>query len=117
MRIAIVLYIAIIVLMLASYWKVFTKAGKPGWAILIPIYNIIVMLEIGGKPWWWLLLIMFVPIANVVMAIWMINMISLSFGKSTGFTIGLLLLPIIFWPILAFGDATYQGPAGAPKEA
>lgn len=108
----IIIYLAIVVFILASFWKVFTKAGKPGWAIIIPIYNIIIMLEIAGKPWWWLLLIMFVPFANIILAIWMINLISLGFGKTSGFTVGLLLLPFIFWPILGFGSAKYKGPAG-----
>ncbi len=113
--IGVIIYLAFILFMLVAFWKIFTKAGKPGWAILIPIYNIIVMLEIGGKPWWWLLLMMFVPIANVVMLIWMLNMISLSFGKTSGFTIGMLFLPFIFFPILGYGKATYQGPAGEVK--
>lgn len=112
MGIAIVLYVALIVLMLVSMWKIFTKAGKPGWAILIPIYNVIVMLEIAGKPWWWMLLIMFVPFANIVLLIWMFNLIALGFGKTSGFTVGMLLLPIIFFPILGLGSAKYTGPAG-----
>ena len=102
-------------MMIASMWKIFTKAGKPGWAILIPIYDIIIMLEIAGKPWWWLLLIMFVPIANVIMLIWMLNLIVLGFGKTSGFTIGVLLLPFIFIPILGFGSAKYTGPVGEVK--
>ena len=77
MGILVVLYVALIVLMVVSMWKIFTKAGKPGWAVIIPIYNIIIMLEIAGKPWWWLLLIMFVPFANIVLAIWMLNLIAL----------------------------------------
>jgi len=110
----IVIYVAIILLMLISYWKIFTKAGKPGWAILIPIYNIIVLLEIVGKPWWWLLL-MLIPLVNVVFGIWMINLLSLSYGKSSGFTVGIILLPVVFLPILGLGSATYVGPAGAKK--
>ena len=104
-------YFAIIALMLASMWTIYKKAGKPGWACIIPIYNIIVLLEIVGKPWWWLLL-MIIPGVNLIFMIWMYNLLSLSFGKSSGFTIGLILLSIIFFPILAFGDAKYQGPAG-----
>ena len=112
MEAVILVYIAIIVLMIASIWVIFNKAGKPGWASIIPIYNIIVMLEVVGKPWWWLLLMMFVPIVNVVFAIWMINLLSKSFGKGVGYTLGLLFLSIIFYPILAFGSAKYVGPAG-----
>ncbi len=93
------------------YWRIFEKAGKPGWAAIIPIYSTIVMLEIVGKPWWWLLLF-FIPIVNIVFAVWMLNLLSLSFGKGVGFTLGLLFLSPIFYPILAFSNAEYKGPAG-----
>ncbi len=92
-------------------WTIFTKAGKPGWASIIPIYNFIILLEIVGKPWWWLLL-MIIPIVNIVLLIIMYNQLSLSFGKDAGFTVGLILLSFIFFPILAFGDALYIGPGG-----
>jgi hypothetical protein len=97
--------------LIVAEWKIYTKAGKPGWAVLIPIYNTIVMLEIVGKPWWWILL-MLIPGVNIVFVIWMINLLSKSFGKDEGFTVGLLLLSIVFYPILGFGSAKYQGPAG-----
>jgi len=112
----VVFSLAGIVLMLVSYWKIYTKAGKPGWACLIPIYNIIVLLEIVGKPWWWLLL-MIIPFVNIVFAIWIINLLSKSFGHGTGFTLGLIFLSIIFMPILGLGSSKYLGPAGKPKEA
>ncbi|MFD0794551.1 DUF5684 domain-containing protein [Mucilaginibacter litoreus] len=93
-------------------WKVYEKAGKPGWASIIPIYNVIVMLEIIGKPVWWLLLLL-VPCVNIIFGIWIINLLSKSFGQSEGFTVGLLLLPMIFYPVLGFGNYRYVGPAGA----
>ncbi len=93
-------------------WKIYTKADKPGWACIIPIYNIIVLLEIIGKPIWWIFLLIF-PLTAPIFAIWMTNLLSKSFGKGVGFTLGLLFLPIIFYPILAFGSAKYEGPAGA----
>jgi Family of unknown function (DUF5684) len=108
-----VVYLAFIVFIIASMWKVFEKAGQPGWAAIVPIYNIIVMLKIVGKPWWWLIL-MLIPILNIVYAIWMTNMLSKSFGKDEGFTAGLLLLGFVFYPILGFGSAKYQGPYGDP---
>jgi len=111
-----ILYIAIIVLLIAAEWKIYTKAGKPGWAVIVPIYNIIVLLEIVGKPWWWIFLLL-IPIVNIIFLIWMINLLSLSFGKGTGFTLGLLFLGIIFYPILGFGSAKYVGPAGKKEEA
>jgi len=109
MGVIIVIYLAIIVLMIASMWTIFSKAGKPGWASIVPIYNLIVLLEIVGKPWWWLLL-MLIPIVNIVILIIVYHNLSLSFGKDGGFTVGLILLGIIFLPILAFGDAKYVGP-------
>ena len=106
------LYIAIAVFIIASVWTVYKKAGKPGWACLVPIYSELVLLEIVGKPWWWLLMF-FIPGVNLVFAIWAYNMLSKSFGKSESFTVGLILLPIVFFPILAFSkDIKYQGPYG-----
>lgn len=98
-----VLFIGLIVWLICiiSYWKIFTKAGKPGWASIIPIYNTIVIIEIVRKPVWWILLLL-IPIVNIVYAIWLTNLLSKSFGKSEGFTIGLIFLPIIFLPVLAF---------------
>jgi hypothetical protein len=101
------------VISIAGTWKAFQKAGQPGWACIVPFYNVYIMLKIGGKPGWWLLLF-FIPLVNVVFAIWTTNMISKSFGKDEGFTIGLIFLGVIFWPILGFGDAVYQGPFGDP---
>ncbi len=107
----VILWLAVVILLIVAQWKIYTKAGKPGWAVLIPIYNIIVLLEIIGKPWWWLLL-MLIPVVNIVIGIWATNLLSKSFGYSEGFTVGLILLPIVFYPILGFGQATYKGPAG-----
>lgn len=104
------LYLALIVLMLASMWVIYAKAGKPGWAAIIPIYNIIVLLEIVGRPIWWILLWL-VPCVNVVVAIVVVIDLAKSFGKDVAFAIGLLLLGIVFYPILAFGSARYIGPA------
>jgi hypothetical protein len=90
-------------------WKIFVKAGKPGWAAIIPFYNIYVELEILGLPWWFLLL-MFVPVANIVISIMIIFGLAKVFGKSIGFGFGMLFLSFIFIPILAFSDARYEGP-------
>ncbi len=107
MEIVLILYLVVIVLMVAAQWKVYAKAGKPGWACIVPIYNIIVLLEMVKKPLWWIILLM-IPIANIYAAIVIYHRLSVSFGKSTGFTVGMLLLPIIFWPMLGFGDAEYN---------
>jgi hypothetical protein len=103
------LFVQLIVaaLLIISLWIIYQKANKPGWAVIIPIYNVLVYLEIVKKPWWWLFLMM-IPVVNIVIAILITHQLSLSFGKSAGFTIGLLFLPFIFYPILAFGDAKYQ---------
>lgn len=93
------------ILVLVSYWKLFEKAGKPGWAVLIPIYSTLVMLEIIRKPWYWLLLIL-IPGLGIIWAIWAINLFVKSFGKDEGYTIGCLLLPYVFFPILAFSKDT-----------
>lgn len=101
-------YFAILILMIVSLWKVFSKAGQPGWACIVPIYNVIVLLKIAGKPLWWILL-MFIPIVNFVIAILTYIALAKNFGKGGGFAAGLILLPVIFFPILAFGDAQYSG--------
>lgn len=104
-----VFWLAIIVFLVAALWKVFTKAGKPGWACIIPIYNIIVMLEIVGRPIWWLVL-MLIPFVNFVIAILIALDMAKAFGKGTGFGLGLVFLGFIFYPILGFGSAQYVGP-------
>lgn len=105
------LALAVIVFMIIAMWKIYEKAGQEGWAAIIPIYNTYILLKIVGKPWWWLLL-MLIPGVNLVLIIWTYNMLSKSFGKDEGFTVGLLLLGIVFFPILGFGDAKYLGPFG-----
>lgn len=111
----VVFYLIFLVLTVAGMWKTFEKAGKPGWAAIIPIYNLIVLLEIVGKPMIWILWLI-IPCVNIVFSIWLINLLSKSFGKSEGYTIGLILLPFIFWPILGFGDARYVGPSAAEAQ-
>ena len=103
-----VVYIALILLIIISLWKIYTKAGKPGWAAIIPIYNIIVLLEIVDKPLWWIILLL-IPFVNIVISIILNVELAKKFGQSTGFAVGLILLPIIFYPILGFGGAKYSG--------
>ncbi len=107
----IVCWVALIIFLIVAMWKVFEKAGQPGWAAIIPIYNWYIMTKIGGKPGWWVLMFL-IPGVNLIFIIWLYNMISKSFGKEEGFTVGLVLLGIIFWPILGFGSAKYLGPYG-----
>ena len=102
------LLIALVVI--AGIWKTFEKAGKPGWAAIIPIYNIIVLLEIAGKPIWWIILFL-IPCVNIIVSLLVFIGVAKAFGKSEVFGIGLWLLGFIFFPILGFGDAKYVGPA------
>jgi hypothetical protein len=109
-----VISLAIMVLLFYSMWKVFVKAGQPGWAAIVPIYNAIIMLRIAGKPDWWVILFL-VPLVNIVIAIIAYMAFAEKFGKSAGFGIGLALLGIVFFPILAFSDAKYiGGPTNTP---
>jgi hypothetical protein len=108
--IGIVIWLAIIVFIIAALWKMFTKAGQPGWGSIIPIYNAYLLCKVAGKPGWWLLLL-FIPIVNIIIALMVALGVSANFGKGAGFGIGLFFLPIIFYPILAFGEATYGPPA------
>ncbi|NOZ34944.1 MAG: hypothetical protein GXO80_06565 [Chlorobi bacterium] len=112
--VVIIIYLAFLVFEIAALWKVFVKAGKPGWAAIVPIYNLIVLIEITGKPLWWFILFL-IPFVNYIFIVWVINLVSKSFGKEVGFTLGLIFLAPIFWPILGFGKAEYKGPAA--KEA
>ena len=105
-----IFYLAFTILMIAAWWKVFTKAGQPGWACIIPIYNLYVWCKIVGRPWWWILL-MLIPLVNFIILIILIIDLAKSFGKGVGFGIGLFLLGVIFFPILGFGSAQSQGPA------
>ena len=102
----------VLAIIIVGMCKVFTKAGKPGWAAIVPIYNIIIMLEIAGKPMWWFILFL-IPIANLVVAILVGIAVAEKFGKEAGFGVGLALLGFVFYPILGFGDAQYQGAASA----
>ena len=111
---AIILICAIALIQIIAQWKVFTKAGQPGWACIIPIYNIYIMTKIAGKPGIWTLWCL-IPFVNIVFIIWLYNMISKSFGHDEGFTAGLILLSFIFWPILGFGSSKYLGPYGNPE--
>lgn len=102
----ILFFLAIGVFSIICYWKIYTKAGEPGWACLVPIYNFIVFLKIVNKPWWWLFL-MIIPIVNLILIIILLNRLSKSFGKGAGFTVGIIFFHVIFFAILAFDKSTY----------
>lgn len=100
--------LALVIFMIAAVWKVFAKAGEPGWACLIPIYNIIVLLKVSGKPVWWIILFI-IPFVNFIISLLVSLGLAKNFGKGGGFGVGLWLLGPIFFPILGFGDAKFVG--------
>lgn len=102
----IIVYLGMIALIFASLWKICVKAGRPGWHGILPIYNYIVLLEISKRPLWWIAMF-FIPVANIVFMIMMLNGLSKAFGKDERFTVGLVLLGMVFFPILAFGKSKY----------
>jgi uncharacterized membrane protein YhaH (DUF805 family) len=106
----IVFFLAVVVAQIAGLWLTFSKARQPGWAAIVPIYNTYIMLKVAGRPGWWLLLYV-IPIVSLYPAIQVPIDIAKSFGKGTGFGLGLVFLPFVFFPLLGFSDAQYQGPA------
>ena len=103
-------YLAIAVLVIAGFWKMFSKAGHPGWAAIVPIYNTYILCKVGGRPGWWLILF-FIPVVSIIVWIILAIDVAKAFGKGVGFGLGVALLAIIFVPVLGFGSAQYQGPA------
>lgn len=103
-----VVMFAIVIISLVAMAKIYAKAGRPGWAVIIPVYGQVVLFDIThGKGW--LVITMFIPVVNLVMYFIVCARLAKVFGKGTGFGVGLMLLPIIFIPMLAFGDAEYIG--------
>jgi hypothetical protein len=105
--VVLLVYLALIVVTIAGWWMTFTKAGEAGWASIIPIYNLIVLLRIAGKPWWWVFLFL-IPIVSLVIVVLVSIDVAKNLGKGAGFGLGLAFLSFIFYPILGFGDARYQ---------
>ena len=99
--------IAFFVVFIIGVWKTLEKAGQPGWGGLIPIYNLYLLTQVAQKPGWWVIMF-FIPIANIVFSILLYNEIAKRFGQGVGFTIGLILLPAIFFMLLGFGNYTYK---------
>ena len=97
----------ILILTVAGMWTVFSKAGQPGWACLVPLYNMVVLLQVAGRPTWWLVL-MFLPFVNMVIFLIVMIDVAKAFGKGAGFGLGLFFLGPVFYPMLGFGDAEYS---------
>jgi hypothetical protein len=100
------------VAILAGMWKIFEKAGRQGWEAIVPIYNIYVLTIIVGQPWW-LLILCLIPLVNLLVFIFLAFKLAERFGQEVPFTIGLVLLPFVFYPLLGFGDAQYTPPETA----
>jgi hypothetical protein len=103
-------YLAVVIFEIAALWKVFTKAGRPGWGAIIPFYNIYLMLKVAGRPGWWLILYI-IPIVNIIIHLIVSLDIARNFGKGGAFGVfGLWIFGVIGIPILGFGSAQYVGP-------
>ena len=107
-----IIALAVVVLALAGQWRVFAKAEHPGWAAIVPIYNLYVWIKIAGHSGWWLLLYLLPLIGTVAHLIISIDAAK-AFGENAIFGFGMWLVPVVFVPILGFGPATYVG-AGLP---
>lgn len=103
-----IVFLGTMLLVIAGVWRTFTKAGQPGWACLVPVYNMVVLLKIAGRPMWWILLLL-IPFVNFFVALVLMMDVARSFGKGTGFGLGLMFLGFVFYPILGFGDSRYVG--------
>ncbi len=108
-----ILWLALVIPTIVGLWKVFEKAGKPGWGAVVPFYNYWLIIEIVGRPEWWLVLL-FVPYASLVVLVILMIDLAKSFGRTTGFGVGLALLSPVFMPLLGFGSDTYGGPSVPP---
>jgi Family of unknown function (DUF5684) len=121
-------FVALLIVALAFYvlvclglYGTFIKAGQPGWAGFVPLYNFIVLLRVAGRPatWGWFLLLLIVPYVGTlgffIVYIIVANDVSKSFGHGPGFTVGLVIpyVSIVFWYILWLGPSQYRGPAAA----
>lgn len=106
-------WFAVAIIVIVGAWKVFEKAGQPGWAILIPFYNAYIMLKVAGRPGWWLLLYL-IPLVNIIIAIVVAIDVAKAFGQSAAFGFFLLFLMCgIGYLILGYGDYHYQGAPNA----
>jgi len=103
-------YLAVIVIIIAGLWKIFTKAGHAGWLAIIPIVNLYFICKIAGRPGWWIILLL-IPIVSLIITIIVYYDLAKSFGRGLWTTLGLIFLSPIFIPILGFGSAEYQGPS------
>lgn len=103
----IIVFLVLALVVVIGFWKVFKKAGKPGWAAIVPIYNYVVLLQITGLSVWWILILL-IPYVNIILMIVIYYRLAKAFGASVWYTVGMILLPFIFIPMLGFGEKTYD---------
>lgn len=113
MLIFLIPFLILVALIVAGMWKIFQKAGYEGWEAIVPVYNLYILTKIVGKPGYWTVLMM-IPYLGMIWSIWAYNMLAKSFGKDEAYTVGLVFLSFVFFPILGFGEAKYLGPYGDP---
>ena len=101
--------LALVIVTIAGIWKTFEKAEKPGWGAIVPVYNTYLLLKVGGNSGWWLLALL-VPILSFFVALKMMIDVARQFGQGIGFGLGLGFLGFIFFPLLGFGEYTYDAP-------
>ncbi|MCK5823392.1 MAG: signal peptidase I [Bacteroidales bacterium] len=100
--------VLIIAFKIITMWFLFEKGGEAGWISFIPIYNTITIIRIAGKPWWWIFFLL-IPIVQIIFLVLIYDGLSNSFGKTSGFTVGLFFLTIIFMAIIAFDKSKFEG--------
>ena len=103
------------VAMLAALWRIFSKAGQPGWKALVPIYGAVVFMRIVKRPGWWVLLLV-IPLVNIIPSTMLCIDLARVFGKGGGYAAGLMLVPPVFLLMLAFGNAQYRAGADDAEE-
>lgn len=108
--------LVLVVVSVAALWRVFTKAGRPGWAAAVPLYHWYVLVKVVGRPGWWTALLL-IPLVNLIVWLRLAQDLDRSFGKTTAFAVlGLWLFPLVGHAILGFGNARYRGPSAAGQE-
>ena len=108
----IIILAILIMVLIISGWKVFEKAGRPGWKAIVPILNTITFIQIAGRSAWWFLL-MLLPVVGLIFSVIVTVDFAKKFDKNHWFAVGIMLLPFIFYPLLAFGDSRYQGESSS----
>lgn len=114
--IPLIMIFAIVIVMIIAKWKIFSKAGQPGWMAIIPFLSDYILAEICGIKGLLAIIGMFIPMANFALVLYEYYCLTKVFGKDTSFFIGLLLLTGIFMPVLGFGKATYLGASASPAK-